>query len=142
MWNPESIGLLQHAVRTNGDGTGAQEKYDEYSKQINEDASRRATLRGLLKFRFGAQDEVPLEEVEPGKEIVKRFATGAMSLGSISTPAHETLAGAMNRLGGKSNTGEGGEDPRCFNDAGRTEIYPVASGDVGVTSLLRDNVDQ
>src|SRR3954469_2378959 len=112
MWNPETIGLLQHAVRA--DDGDSQQKYDEYSKMVNEQATRRGALRGLLKLRFGAQPEVPLDEVEPAKEIVRRFATGAMSLGSISTPAHETLARAMNRLGGKSNTGEGGEDPRRF----------------------------
>src|SRR3954451_515896 len=142
MWNPETIGLLQHAVRVNGDGDGARQKYDEYSKLINEDASRRATLRGLLRFRFGVQPEVPLAEVEPAKDIVKRFATGAMSLGSISTPAHETLARAMNRLGGKSNTGEGGEDPRRFGDERRSAIKQVASGRFGVTIHYLVNADQ
>src|SRR3954470_5812033 len=142
MWNPETIGLLQHAVRVNGDGGDARQKYDEYSKLINDDASRRATLRGLLKFRFGTEEELPLEEVEPAKEIVKRFATGAMSLGSISTPAHETLARAMNRLGGKSNTGEGGEDPRRFGDERRSAIKQVASGRFGVTIHYLVNADQ
>src|SRR4051794_19776275 len=143
MWNPETIGLLQHAVRVNGSGgDDARTKYDEYSKRINEDASRRATLRGLLKLRFGAQGEVPLSEVEPAQEIVKRFATGAMSLGSISTPAHETLARAMNRLGGKSNTGEGGEDPRRFGDERRSAIKQVASGRFGVTIHYLVNADQ
>jgi hypothetical protein len=105
MWNPETIALLQHAVRSlNGN---AQEKYDEYARLVNADAARRATLRGLLTFRTD-QAPVPIEDVEPAQEIVKRFATGAMSLGSISTEAHETLAVAMNRLGGRSNTGEGG----------------------------------
>ena len=110
MWNPETISLLQHAVRANGAGS---DKYREYARMVNEDATRRATLRGLLAFRED-REAIPLEEVEPAAEIVKRFSTGAMSLGSISTEAHETLAIAMNRLGGKSNTGEGGEDPRRF----------------------------
>src|SRR5215217_83840 len=107
MWNPESIALLQHAVRH-----GGAETFEEYSRLMNEDAARRATLRGLLQFRERPEDEwLPLDEIEPAKEIVKRFSTGAMSLGSLSREAHETLAIAMNRLGGRSNTGEGGEDP-------------------------------
>ena len=106
MWNPETIALLQHAVRHGGAQT-----YEEYSQLVNEDAARKATLRGLLKFRFAEDGGIPLEEVEPAKEIVKRFSTGAMSLGSLGREAHETLAIAMNRIGGKSNTGEGGEDP-------------------------------
>jgi glutamate synthase (NADPH/NADH) large chain/glutamate synthase (ferredoxin) len=145
MWNPETIGLLQHAVRsTNGN---AEEKYREYARAVNEDATRSATLRGLLTFR-GGRDPVPLDEVEPAKQIVKRFATGAMSLGSISTEAHETLAIAMNRLGGKSNTGEGGEDPRRFpkpEDGGdwrRSAIKQVASGRFGVTIHYLVNADQ
>src|SRR5438270_8106868 len=92
MWNPETIGLLQHAVRANGANGDARAKYDEYSKMVNEQATRAGALRGLLKLRLGAQPEVPLEEVEPAGAIVKRFSTGAMSLGSISTEAHETLA--------------------------------------------------
>jgi glutamate synthase (NADPH/NADH) large chain/glutamate synthase (ferredoxin) len=142
MWNPETIGLLQHAVRVNGDGGDAQEKYDQYSALVNDDASRRATLRGLLRFRFDDCEPVPLEEVEEAREIVKRFATGAMSLGSISTAAHETLAQAMNRLGGKSNTGEGGEDPRRFGDDRRSAIKQVASGRFGVTINYLVNADQ
>src|SRR4051795_12753829 len=142
MWNPETIGLLQHAVRTNGDGADAREKYDAYAEEVNNDASRRATLRGLLKLRFGAQPEVPLDEVEPAKEIVRRFATGAMSLGSISTKAHETLAQAMNRLGGRSNTGEGGEDPNRLGDDRRSAIKQVASGRFGVTIHYLVNADQ
>jgi len=144
MWNPETIAALQHAVRaTNG---SAQQKYDEYAKLVNEHAARKATLRGLLQLRED-QQAIPLEEVEPAKEIVKRFATGAMSLGSISTPAHETLAIAMNRLGGKSNTGEGGEDPRRFKpdpngDRRRSAIKQVASGRFGVTSHYLVNADQ
>src|SRR3954449_13316223 len=157
MWNPETIALLQHAVRAvppNGttksgpSGVGAgSEKYREYARMVNEDATRRATLRGLLSFREGRKP-VPLDEVEPASEIVKRFSTGAMSLGSISTEAHETLAIAMNRLGGKSNTGEGGEDPRRFpkpKDGGdwrRSAIKQVASGRFGVTIHYLVNSDQ
>jgi len=139
MWNPETVSSLQHAVRAT-DGS-AQAKYDEYARLANEDANRRATLRGLMKFKpLGAP--VPLDEVEPAQEIVKRFATGAMSLGSISTPAHETLAKAMNRLGGRSNTGEGGEDRRRFADDRRSAIKQVASGRFGVTIDYLTNADQ
>jgi glutamate synthase domain-containing protein 2/glutamate synthase domain-containing protein 1/glutamate synthase domain-containing protein 3 len=144
MWNPETIAALQHAVRdTNG---SAQDKYDEYAKMVNEHAARKATLRGLLQFVDG-RDAIPLDEVEPAQEIVKRFATGAMSLGSISTEAHENLAIAMNRLGGRSNTGEGGEDPRRFvadenGDLRRSAIKQVASGRFGVTIHYLVNADQ
>jgi glutamate synthase domain-containing protein 2/glutamate synthase domain-containing protein 1/glutamate synthase domain-containing protein 3 len=144
MWNPETIALLQHAVRSqNG---GAEEKYAEYARMVNEDSARRATLRGLLGFRKDVQ-AVPLDEVEPAKEIVRRFATGAMSLGSLSTEAHETLAVAMNRVGGRSNTGEGGEDPRRFTpdpngDSRRSAIKQVASGRFGVTIDYLVNADQ
>src|SRR3954470_16603909 len=142
MWNPETIALLQHSVRHGGQPT-----YDEYSKLINQDAARRATLRGLLKFRELPEDQwLDIDEVEPAKEIVKRFATGAMSLGSISRESHETLAIAMNRLGGKSNTGEGGEDPIRFTpdangDLRRSAIKQVASGRFGVTSEYLTNAD-
>ena len=144
-WNPQTIALLQHAVRID-DEKDAREKYFEYAKAINEDAARKATLRGLLTFRADV-DPIPLEEVEPVAEIVKRFATGAMSLGSISTESHETLAIAMNRLGGKSNTGEGGEDPRRFTaddngDLRRSAIKQVASGRFGVTAHYLVNADQ
>ena len=113
---------------------------------VNDDAARRATLRGLLKFREDLKP-IPLDEVEPAKEIVRRFATGAMSLGSISTESHETLAIAMNRLGGRSNTGEGGEDPRRFTpdpngDLRRSAIKQVASGRFGVTIHYLVNADQ
>ena len=143
MWNPETIALLQHAVRA---GDEAQERYDQYAKAVNEDAARRATLRGLLRFREDVEP-VPLEEVEPAKEIVKRFATGAMSLGSISRESHETLAIAMNRLGGRSNTGEGGEDPVRYQpdpngDRRRSAIKQVASGRFGVTIEYLVNADQ
>ncbi|HSD81157.1 MAG TPA: glutamate synthase large subunit, partial [Solirubrobacteraceae bacterium] len=144
MWNPETIALLQHAVRSpDGD---ARQKYAEYARMVNEDAGRRATLRGLLRFRTDVEP-IALEEVEEAKEIVRRFATGAMSLGSISTEAHETLAIAMNRLGGRSNTGEGGEDPRRFmpdpnGDHRRSAIKQVASGRFGVTIHYLVNADQ
>jgi glutamate synthase domain-containing protein 2/glutamate synthase domain-containing protein 1/glutamate synthase domain-containing protein 3 len=144
MWNPETIAALQHAVRdTNGT---AQDKYDEYARLVNENAARKATLRGLLKLRTD-REPIPLEDVEPAQEIVKRFATGAMSLGSISTEAHENLAIAMNRLGGRSNTGEGGEDPRRFTadengDLRRSAIKQVASGRFGVTIHYLVNADQ
>jgi len=144
MWNPETIALVQHAVRSpNG---SAPEKYEEFAKLVNEDAARRATLRGLLDFKPSGSP-IALDEVEPAKEIVKRFATGAMSLGSISTEAHETLAVAMNRLGGRSNTGEGGEDPRRFTpdgngDSRRSAIKQVASGRFGVTAHYLVNADQ
>ncbi len=139
MWNPETIALVQHAVRSsNGDG---QQKYREFSKAVNEDATRRATLRGLMTFRSDVEP-IALDEVEPAQEIVKRFATGAMSLGSISRDAHETLARAMNHLGGKSNTGEGGEDPVRFGDDRRSAIKQVASGRFGVTIHYLVNADQ
>jgi glutamate synthase (NADPH/NADH) large chain/glutamate synthase (ferredoxin) len=145
MWNPETIALIQHAVRDmNGD---ASDKYREFSRLVNEDAARRATLRGLLRFAEDGDRAIPIDEVEPAKDIVKRFATGAMSLGSISTEAHETLAIAMNRLGGRSNTGEGGEDPRRFTpdangDLRRSAIKQVASGRFGVTVHYLVNADQ
>ncbi|MBA3328243.1 MAG: glutamate synthase large subunit [Solirubrobacterales bacterium] len=140
MWNPDTIALLQHAVRSSNGN--AQEKYREYAALVNDHASRRATLRGLMKFRTEGVEPVALEDVEPAKEIVKRFATGAMSLGSISREAHETLAQAMNRLGGRSNTGEGGEDPVRFTDDRRSSIKQVASGRFGVTIHYLVNADQ
>ncbi len=136
-WNPETISLLQHAVRHGGEQT-----YEEFSRLVNEDAARRATLRGLLKFRFDPDGGVPLDEVEPASEIVRRFATGAMSLGSLSREAHETLAVAMNRLGGRSNTGEGGEDPVRFTDERRSKIKQVASGRFGVNIDYLVNSDE
>ncbi|MEX2130196.1 MAG: glutamate synthase central domain-containing protein, partial [Pseudohongiellaceae bacterium] len=105
MWNPSTIFNLQVAARNN-----SAEAYKEFARQSNEVATRNCSIRGLLKFRTDINKPVPLEEVEAASEIVKRFATGAMSLGAISTEAHESLAIAMNRIGGKSNTGEGGED--------------------------------
>ncbi|HRK56251.1 MAG TPA: glutamate synthase-related protein, partial [Burkholderiaceae bacterium] len=106
MWTPESIAKLQHSTRANNYQT-----YKEYAQLINDQSKRQLTLRGLFAFKVDPKKAIGLDEVEPAKEIVKRFATGAMSLGSISTEAHATLAIAMNRIGGKSNTGEGGEDP-------------------------------
>jgi glutamate synthase domain-containing protein 2/glutamate synthase domain-containing protein 1/glutamate synthase domain-containing protein 3 len=198
MWNPETIALVQHAVRAGGFGDAGRNgdasvserlpdsaagvsrslngdvaaalrgdgeahaavrespafaKYREYAQAINEDAARKATLRGLLEIGAGPHCEahppkaIPLEEVEPASEIVRRFCTGAMSLGSISREAHETLAIAMNRLGGRSNTGEGGEDPVRFQpdangDRRRSAIKQVASGRFGVTIHYLVNADE
>ena len=139
-WTPDTISKLQHATRTNNWNT-----YLEYTRSINEQNERLLTLRGLLDFNY-SRGEVPLEEVEPAKEIVKRFATGAMSFGSISYEAHTTLAIAMNRIGGKSNTGEGGELPERFKplangDSMRSAIKQVASGRFGVTTEYLVNAD-
>ncbi len=109
MWTPDVIAKLQHSTRANNWTT-----YKEYAQLVNDQSHRHMTLRGLFEFRIDPTRAIPVEEVEPAKEIVKRFATGAMSLGSISTEAHATLAVAMNRIGGKSNTGEGGEDPARY----------------------------
>jgi len=141
-WNPETIALLQDAVRNE-----SFETYEAYSRAVNDDAVRRLTLRGLLRFREPDDGGVPLDEVEPASEIVKRFVTGAMSLGSISREAHETLAIAMNRIGGRSNTGEGGEDPVRFTpdrngDLRRSAIKQVASGRFGVTIDYLTNADE
>ena len=138
--NPNTIAMLQHAVRS-----GDYELFKRYSKLINNQNTNLANIRGLLKFKKG--NPIPLEEVEPASEIVKRFATGAMSYGSISKEAHETLAIAMNRLGGFSNTGEGGEDPDRFTpdangDWRRSRIKQVAQGRFGVTIEYLVNSDQ
>lgn len=121
MWTPDAIAKLQHSTRS-----GQFDSYKEYAQLINDQSRRHLTLRGLFEFRFDPAQAIPVEEVEPAAEIVKRFATGAMSLGSISTEAHTTLAIAMNRIGGKSNTGEGGEDPARY----RNELkgIPIADG--------------
>ncbi len=111
MWTPDAIAKLQHSARS-----GKFETYKDYAQIINDQSKRHMTLRGLFEFKFDPSKAVPLDEVEPASEIVKRFATGAMSLGSISTEAHATLAVAMNRIGGKSNTGEGGEDPARYRN--------------------------
>lgn len=132
LFNPESIHRLQKSVRN-----GNYAQFREYSRLVNEQATNLCTLRGLLEFK--ASDSIPLEDVEPLEAIMKRFKTGAMSYGSISKEAHETLAIAMNRIGGKSNTGEGGEDPERFTplangDSKNSAIKQVASGRFGVTS--------
>src|SRR3712207_2053758 len=137
-WNPDSIVPLQRAVKTNDFGT-----FKEFSRHFDEQAARYSTLRGLFDFE---ESPIPVEEVEPAKEIVKRFVTGAMSFGSISKEAHETLAIAMNRIGGKSNTGEGGEDPSRFTsdpggDNRRSAVKQVASGRFGVTAEYLVNAD-
>ncbi|WP_374255486.1 glutamate synthase-related protein [Aquabacterium sp.] len=111
MWTPDAIAKLQHSTRA-----GKFDTYKEYAQIINDQSKRHLTLRGLFEFKIDPAKAIPVEEVEPAAEIVKRFATGAMSLGSISTEAHSTLALAMNRIGGKSNTGEGGEDERRYRD--------------------------
>ena len=161
-WTPDSIAKLQHATRSNNFNT-----YKEYAKLINDQTQRQMTLRGLFEIKPVGK-AVPLDEVEPAKEIVKRFVTGAMSLGSISTEAHATLAIAMNRIGGKSNTGEGGEDANRFKllqggeklseiigknrieadqtmkpgDSLRSRIKQVASGRFGVTAEYLSSADQ
>ena len=121
MWTPDAIAKLQHSARANRFDT-----YKEYAQLINDQSRRQMTLRGLFEFRVDPAKAIALEEVEPAAEIVKRFATGAMSLGSISTEAHSTLAIAMNRIGGKSNTGEGGEDPARYR--GEMKGIPIADG--------------
>ncbi len=163
MWTPEAIARLQHSTRTNSYAT-----YKEYARIINDQSRRHMTLRGLFEFRFDPAKSVPLEEVEPAAQIVRRFATGAMSLGSISTEAHTTLALAMNRIGGKSNTGEGGEDRRRYapaqagetlasriganriaidlplseGDSLKSKIKQVASGRFGVTAEYLASAEQ
>jgi glutamate synthase (NADPH/NADH) large chain len=136
LFNPDTVFRLQHSTRT--------QKYDvfkEYTSRVDELSRKAGTLRGLFAFKSDRQP-VPIEEVEPVSEIVKRFNTGAMSLGSISPEAHETLAIAMNQLGGRSNTGEGGEDPeRLYDPTRRSAIKQVASGRFGVTSEYLVNAD-
>src|ERR1700760_3539733 len=143
-WTAESVSTLQHAVRGN-----SRERYQAFAKILNEQSERLVTLRGLFRIK-SAEDEkrkpVPLNQVEPAKDIVRRFATGAMSFGSISREAHTTLAIAMNRIGGKSNTGEGGEEADRFKplpngDSMRSAIKQVASGRFGVTTEYLVNAD-
>ena len=139
-WTPQSVAQLQHAVRGNDAGN-----YDEFARSINEQNERLLTIRGLMELK-PAEQPLRLEEVEPAAEIVKRFSTGAMSFGSISHEAHSTLAIAMNRLGGRSNTGEGGEEPERFlpldnGDSMRSRIKQVASGRFGVTTEYLVNSD-
>jgi glutamate synthase (NADPH/NADH) large chain/glutamate synthase (ferredoxin) len=139
LFNPDTVFKLQHSTRT-----GQYNIFKEYTQLVDDQSERMASLRGLLKFRDGERPPVPLEEVEPASEIVKRFSTGAMSYGSISAEAHETLAIAMNRLGGRSNSGEGGESVARFDrdengDWRRSAIKQVASGRFGVTSHYLTN---
>jgi glutamate synthase (NADPH/NADH) large chain len=137
LFNPETVFRLQHSTR--------ERRYDvfkAYTEGIDDQSRNLMTLRGLMRFKEGLRPSVPIEEVEPVSSIVKRFSTGAMSYGSISKEAHETLAIAMNRLGGKSNTGEGGEDvDRLLDPERRSAIKQVASGRFGVTSLYLTNAD-
>src|SRR5215204_58102 len=144
VWNAQTVAALQHAVRGN-----SLEQFKAYAKVSNEQSERLLTIRGLFRLK-GAEEEgrrpIPIEEVEPAKEIVKRFSTGAMSYGSISREAHTTLAVAMNRIGGKSNTGEGGEEVDRFKplpngDSMRSAIKQVASGRFGVTTEYLVNSD-
>ncbi|GAA1482276.1 glutamate synthase large subunit [Gordonia sinesedis] len=139
LFNPDTVFKLQHSTRT-----GQYKVFKEYTKLVDDQSTRMASLRGLFDFNFGDRDPIPIEKVEPASEIVKRFSTGAMSFGSISAEAHETLAIAMNRLGGRSNSGEGGEDPRRFHheengDWRRSAIKQVASGRFGVTAHYLSN---
>jgi glutamate synthase (NADPH) large chain len=144
VWNAATVGALQHAVRGN-----SYERYRHYARLINEQAEHLFTIRGLFRIRSAEEDgraPVPLEDVEPAQDIVRRFATGAMSFGSISREAHTTLAIAMNRIGGKSNTGEGGEEADRFKplpngDSMRSAIKQVASGRFGVTAEYLVNAD-
>ena len=140
LFNPETVFKLQHASRSNRESV-----YRDYARLVNDQSRQRATLRGLLELKPAAEP-LPIEEVEPAEAIFKRFATGAMSYGSISAEAHETLAIAMNRLGGKSNTGEGGEDSARYTpdengDLRRSAVKQVASGRFGVTSEYLVNAD-
>jgi glutamate synthase (NADPH/NADH) large chain len=134
MWTPDAIAKLQHSTRSNNFNT-----YKEYAQIINDQSRRHMTLRGLFEFKIDPSKAIPLDEVEPAKEIVKRFATGAMSLGSISTEAHATLAIAMNRIGGKSNTGEGGEDENRY----RMELkgIPIKKGETLASVIGKDRIE-
>jgi glutamate synthase domain-containing protein 2/glutamate synthase domain-containing protein 1/glutamate synthase domain-containing protein 3 len=145
VWNPDTVAKLQHAVQ-NRNGGDPRATYREYADMVNNEAVRKGLLRGLLRLR-PAGPPVPLEEVESATEVVKRFTTGAMSLGSLSREAHETLAIGMNRLGARSNTGEGGEDATRYvreenGDLRRSAIKQVASGRFGVTVHYLVNADQ
>ena len=135
MWTPDAIAKLQHSTRTNSYAT-----YREYALLINDQSRRHMTLRGLFEFRFDPARSIPIEEVEPAAQIVRRFATGAMSLGSISTEAHTTLALAMNRIGGKSNTGEGGEDRKRYEPAkkGETLASRIGAHRIAIDLPLRE----
>ncbi|MEY2469046.1 MAG: glutamate synthase large chain, partial [Actinomycetota bacterium] len=141
LFNPDTVFKLQHSTRS-----GRYDVFKQYSQAVDNQAKRLATLRGLFKFKEGERPPVPIEEVQSIADIVKRFSTGAMSYGSISQEAHETLAIAMNRIGGRSNTGEGGEDPDRYvadanGDLRRSAVKQVASGRFGVTSEYLTNAD-
>ena len=133
MWTPDAIAKLQHSTRANNFNS-----YKEYAQLINDQSRRHLTLRGLFEFKLDPTKAIPIDEVEPAKEIVKRFATGAMSLGSISTEAHATLAIAMNRIGGKSNTGEGGEDPARYTQ--ELKGIPIKQGQTMASVIGAQNV--
>ncbi|QDU72919.1 glutamate synthase large subunit [Mucisphaera calidilacus] len=138
---PTAIANVQRASREN-----SSQAYDDYARMTNDDSRTRCTLRGLMRLKTDPDKAIPLDEVEPASEIVKRFRTGAMSLGALSQEAHETLALAMNRIGGMSNSGEGGEDPQRFKilnngDSKRSAIKQIASGRFGVTSYYLANAD-
>ncbi|MGL5313005.1 MAG: glutamate synthase large subunit [Peptostreptococcaceae bacterium] len=135
MFNPYTITKLQQSTRENNYNT-----FKEFSEAINEQSKNLSTIRGLLSFK--ERESIPIEIVEPASSIVKRFVTGAMSFGSLSKEAHETLAKAMNKIGGRSNTGEGGEDPERFSDDRRSAIKQVASGRFGVTANYLVNADE
>lgn len=134
MWTPDAIAKLQHSTRANNFNS-----YKEYAQIINDQSRRHMTLRGLFEFKIDPSKAIAIDEVEPAKEIVKRFATGAMSLGSISTEAHATLAVAMNRIGGKSNTGEGGEDENRY----RNELkgIPIKQGETLASVIGKDRIE-
>ncbi|MCW2603135.1 MAG: glutamate synthase subunit alpha [Pseudonocardiales bacterium] len=134
MWTPDAIAKLQHSTRANNWST-----YKEYAQLINDQSRRHMTLRGLFEFKIDPSKAIPLDEVESAKEIVKRFATGAMSLGSISTEAHATLAIAMNRIGGKSNTGEGGEDENRYRQELRG--IPIKQGETLASVIGKDRIE-
>ena len=137
LFDPETVFRLQHSTRT-----GSYDVFKQYTDRVNQQSERLMTLRGLFTFKDGLREPVGIDEVEPVSAIVKRFSTGAMSYGSISQEAHETMAIAMNRLGGKSNTGEGGEDAdRLYDPERRSSIKQVASGRFGVTSEYLTNAD-
>ncbi|WP_233274776.1 glutamate synthase large subunit [Haladaptatus cibarius] len=136
-WNPKSVGALQRAVRQ-----GDEAEYETFASEINDQSERLQTLRGLLDFDTNGRESIPIEEVEPVSKIVERFSTAAMSLGSLSPEAHENNAIAMNRIGGKSNTGEGGEPPERFDTERECTIKQVASGRFGVTSRYLQSADE
>ncbi|MCU4753040.1 glutamate synthase large subunit [Halobacteria archaeon AArc-curdl1] len=135
-WNPQTVGTLQQAVRS-----GDYERYQEFAELINDQSTELQTLRGLLEFDSD-RDPIPIEEVEPVTDIVERFSTAAMSLGSLSPEAHENNSIAMNRIGGKSNSGEGGEPPERFGTERECNVKQVASGRFGVTSTYLSSADE